>query len=71
MSRVYKIHAIDDKNVILIGRKNPAKPENYTEGLTNEEHPKDSFTGTKLKILKSVFVTGMISNSDMILSVFG
>ncbi len=68
MKKVYKIQAVNHKDLILLESKNPI-PEHFTEGLTNEAYPKTSFTNIKLVVPKAVFVNGMISNSDMILNV--
>ncbi|MBQ0733794.1 hypothetical protein [Aquimarina celericrescens] len=68
MSKVYKIQAVDAKSIVLLESRNPA-PESFTEGLANEAYPQTSFTNTKLEVPKTVFLNGMISNSDIILNV--
>lgn len=68
MKKVYKIQAVNDKNVILVESKNPI-PEHFTEGLTNEAYPKTSFTNNKLEVPNAVFINGMISSTDMILNI--
>ncbi len=68
MNKVYKIQAVDAKSIVLLESRNPA-PESFTEGLTNEAFPQTSFTNTQLEVPKTVFLNGMISNSDMILNV--
>ncbi|WP_281989781.1 hypothetical protein [Aquimarina aggregata] len=69
MNKVYKIQSIDDENPVLIESKNPVNEGNFSNGLTNEAYPESSFTGSKLKISRSKFITGIISNTDMILNV--
>ncbi|GAA4273313.1 hypothetical protein U6A24_20370 [Aquimarina gracilis] len=68
MKKVYQIKTINTNYVVLIESENP-RPENYTEVLTNEAYPNTSFTDHQIEIPKSVFVNGMISNTDMILNV--
>ncbi len=68
MNKVYKIQTVDPENVVLLESKNPV-PESFTEGLTNKAYPKTSFTNIQLEVSKTVFMSGMISNSDMILNV--
>ena len=68
MKKVYKILAVDNNSITLVESKNSI-PESFTEKLTNEAYPETSFTDTQLEIPKSMFVNGMISNTDMILNV--
>ncbi len=66
--KVYKIKTVDDKNVILQESKNPI-PKSFTEDLTYEAYPETSFTEPEIKIAKTEFVKGMISNTNIILNV--
>ncbi|PKV48663.1 hypothetical protein ATE84_0667 [Aquimarina sp. MAR_2010_214] len=69
MTKVYQIKDVTDKDIILTESSYPAKPENYTEGLTLKEYPEDSFVGEQITVSKTIFVSGRISNSNMILSI--
>ncbi|TSE04143.1 hypothetical protein [Aquimarina algiphila] len=67
--KVYIISEMTDKHVKLIESEIPAKPENYTEGLSNEEYPAASFTGEEIQVLRIIFVTARVSNTDQILNI--
>ncbi len=68
MKKVYKIEVVDDKKVILVESKNPI-PESLIGGLNTEAYPKISFTGPKVEVSKSVFMNGLITNSEMIVDI--
>ncbi|MBP2831150.1 hypothetical protein J8281_03025 [Aquimarina sp. U1-2] len=66
--KVYLIKTISDKEVILVESKNKM-PENFTEPLTNEAYPMNSFVAKPTAVLKSKFSKGMLSNYEVIVNV--
>lgn len=66
---VYKISSVDEENIALLKSSIPVNPENFVEGLNNEDYPETSFSNTQLIVSKSELYNFRISPSEMILAV--